>query len=260
MARVLLCSIATPGSGRGMARARTRQTKPKGIKGRIRRMPLKRGVAIEEAYNKIKDMIYSNQLAPGQKIIYNDLAKKLEISVTPLIHALNRLEASDFVSYIPNKGYFLNEITVEEARHLYEVREALEVHALPQIIEKIKQSDIDNIKNSSKKYKHLEQVAADRDLFVADAQFHVQLVEISGNNILHRMLKEIFEKLYLKYPPQYMNTTRLQEIASEHKSLLESLARRDIVAAKAITKFHISQGRDRIINSLLKKQNGALTV
>ena len=92
-------------------------------------MPMKRGVVIEEAYNKIKEMIYSNQLAPGQKIIYTDLAKRLKISVTPLIHALNRLEASDFVSYIPNKGYFLNEITVEEASQLYEVREALELHA-----------------------------------------------------------------------------------------------------------------------------------
>lgn len=218
-------------------------------------MPIKRGVAIEEAYNKIKDMIYSNQLAPGQKIIYNDLAKKLKISVTPLIHALNRLEASDFVSYVPNKGYFLNEITVEEACQLYEVREALEIHALPKVMENIKQADIDAIKNSSQKYKHLEQVAADRDLFLADAQFHVELVRISGNNILYKMLKEIFEKLYLKYPPQYMNTARLREIASEHKSLLEALTRRDMVAATAITKYHIAQGRNRIINSLQKRQS-----
>jgi len=223
-------------------------------------MPLKRGVVIEEAYNKIKDMIYSNQLAPGQKIIYNDLAKKLNISVTPLIHALNRLEASDFVSYFPNKGYFLNEITVEEAVQLYEVREALEIHALPKIIENIEQADIDNIIKTSKKYKHLEQVAADRNLFLADAQFHVQLVKISGNKILHKMLMEIFEKLYLKYPPQYMNTARLQEIASEHRSLLESLARRDIVAAMAITRFHIAQGRKRIINSLQIKQKGTLSL
>lgn len=217
-------------------------------------MPIRRGVVIEEAYNKIKEMIYSNQLAPGQKIIYNNLAKKLKISATPLIHALNRLEASDFVRYIPNKGYFLNEITVEEASQLYEVREALELHVLPKIIENIEQRHIDDIKRASKKYRHLGQVAANRDLFLADAQFHLQLVEISGNYILHKMLKEIFEKLYLKYPPQYMDTARLKEIASEHRSLLESLARRDIVAAIAITKFHIAQGRDRIISTLRSKQ------
>lgn len=223
-------------------------------------MPIKRGVAIEEAYNKIKEMIYSTQLAPGQKIIYTDLAKKLKISVTPLIHALNKLQASDFVSYIPNKGYFLNEITVEEASQLYEVREALEIHALPKIIEKIEQADIDKIKNTSKKYKDQGQVtvAADRDLFLADARFHLQLVEIAGNDILCRSLKEIFEKLYLKYPPQYMDTARLKEIASEHRSLLASMARRDIVAATAITKFHIAQGRDRIIGTLRSKQKEVL--
>lgn len=223
-------------------------------------MPIKRGVVIEEAYNKIKEMIYSNQLAPGQKIIYTGLAKKLQMSITPLIHALNRLEASDFVSYVPNKGYFLNEITVEEATQLYEVREALELHALPKVIEHIEQAHIDQIKRESKKYRHLEQAPAKRDLFLADAQFHLHLVKISGNDILHRMLKEIFEKLYLKYPPQYMDTARLKEIASEHRSLLQSLARRDIVAATAITKLHIAQGRERILGSLLKKQKGTLYV
>jgi len=223
-------------------------------------MPIKRGVAIEDAYNKIKGMIYSNQLAPGQKIIYNDLAKKLKIGVTPLIHALNRLEASDFVSYIPNKGYFLNEITIDEAYQLYEVREALEIYALPKVIENIEQINIDKIKNASKKYRNLGQVtvAADRDLFLADAQFHLQLVEISGNDILYKLLKEIFEKLYLKYPPQYMDTARLKKIASEHRSLLESMARRDIVAATAITKYHIAQGRDRIIGTLRSKQKEIL--
>ncbi|MCF8043855.1 MAG: GntR family transcriptional regulator [Desulfarculaceae bacterium] len=223
-------------------------------------MPMKRGVVIQEAYDKIKEMIYSNQLAPGQKIVYTDLAKKLKISATPLIHALNRLEASDFVSYIPNKGYFLNEITLEEATQLYEVREALELHALPKVIEKIEQTHIDQIKKESKNYRHLEQASAERDLFLADAQFHLYLVKISGNDMLHRMLKEIFEKLYLKYPPQYMDTARLKEIASEHRSLLQSLARRDIVAAMAITKLHIAQGRERILGSLLKKKKDTLYV
>ncbi|MCF8065977.1 MAG: GntR family transcriptional regulator [Desulfarculaceae bacterium] len=223
-------------------------------------MPMKRGVVIQEAYDKIKEMIYSNQLAPGQKIVYTDLAKKLKISATPLIHALNRLEASDFVSYIPNKGYFLNEITLEEATQLYEVREALELHALPKVIEKIEQTHIDQIKKESKNYRHLEQASAERDLFLADAQFHLYLVKISGYDMLHRMLKEIFEKLYLKYPPQYMDTARLKEIASEHRSLLQSLARRDIVAAMAITKLHIAQGRERILGSLLKKKKDTLYV
>ncbi|MBU4567056.1 MAG: GntR family transcriptional regulator [Desulfarculus sp.] len=223
-------------------------------------MPFKRGVVIEEAYNKIKEMIYSNQLAPGQKIIYTDLAKKLQMSVTPLIHALNRLEASDFVSYVPNKGYFLNEITVDEATQLYEVREALELHALPKVIENIAQAHLDQIKKASKKYRHLGQVPADRDLFLADARFHLQLVKISGNDILHRMLKEIFEKLYLKYPPQYMDTARLKEIASEHRSLLQALARRDTVAAAAITKLHIAQGRERILGSLRIRQQEMLSL
>ena len=35
----------------------------------------KRGIVLEEAYQQIKRMFYLNELVPGQKLVYNDLAK-----------------------------------------------------------------------------------------------------------------------------------------------------------------------------------------
>jgi len=94
----------------------------------------KKGMTIDEVYQRIKEMIYYNQLAPGQKIIYNDLANRLKISATPVIQALKRLETSRIVNYIPNKGYFVGEITEIEARQLYQAREALETYIIPLVI------------------------------------------------------------------------------------------------------------------------------
>lgn len=105
--------------------------------GKSKKAGSRKGVAIEEAYQRIKEMLYLNQLAPGQKIHGEDMSRRLNISVTPVIQALNRLEASGLVEYVPNKGYFLGEINEQEAKELYEAREALELYIIPKVVENI---------------------------------------------------------------------------------------------------------------------------
>ena len=68
-------------------------------KSKSRKENSRKGVAIEEAHQRIKEMLYLNQLAPGQKIHYNDMSRRLNISVTPVIQALNRLEASGRLNF-----------------------------------------------------------------------------------------------------------------------------------------------------------------
>lgn len=57
---------------------------------------------IEEAYNKIKQMIFQQTLVSGQRLIYQDLSKILNMSRTPIINALNRLEQEGFAVSPPD--------------------------------------------------------------------------------------------------------------------------------------------------------------
>ena len=104
------------------------------------------GLILDNIYQKIKEMLYSNQLVPGQKIIYGDIAKKLNTSVTPVVQTLKRLEASGTVKYIPNKGYFVGEVSATEIKELYEAREALELYVLPNILENTTPSLIESLR------------------------------------------------------------------------------------------------------------------
>ncbi|MEW5913956.1 MAG: GntR family transcriptional regulator [Thermodesulfobacteriota bacterium] len=217
----------------------------------------RRGIAIEEAYQKIKKMLYMNQLAPGQKIIYNDLGKRLNISVTPVIQALNRLEASGFVNYTPNKGYFVAEITVQEAVQLYEAREALEVFIVPKVIENLTAKNLQEIKEAFGRHRTEQDNVLGRRLILLDAQFHLKIAGFSGNEVICRMLQEIFEKLYLKYRPEYLHQDRVKEIAREHRMVLEALQRRDVEGAVATIRSHVISGRTRVIDSLIAQQDSA---
>jgi DNA-binding GntR family transcriptional regulator len=54
---------------------------------------------IEEAYRKIKQMIFEQKLVPGQRLVNKDLGQLLNMSRTPIINALNRLVQDGFVGF-----------------------------------------------------------------------------------------------------------------------------------------------------------------
>ncbi|MBM4326414.1 MAG: GntR family transcriptional regulator [Deltaproteobacteria bacterium] len=216
--------------------------------------PPKRGAAIEETFQKIRNMLYSSLLAPGQKIIYTDLARRLNVSVTPVIQALNRLKASGFVTYAPNKGYFVSEITEQEALQLYEAREALEIYIIPRIVENLNPRVVSQFKKTFKKHSMESENLIGRRLILVDAHFHLKIAEFAANEVIYTMLEEIFEKLYLKYRPEYFSNEQILGIVQEHRALLDALSRGEAQEAIAATRRHIASGRARVINSLRIRQ------
>jgi DNA-binding GntR family transcriptional regulator len=89
---------------------------------------------IEDAYKKIKQMIFEQKVAPGQRLVYEDLGELLHMSRTPVINALNRLEQEGFVASESFRGFYVRPIDPQEVWDAFGVREALEVYAVEQAI------------------------------------------------------------------------------------------------------------------------------
>lgn len=210
-----------------------------------------RGATIEDAYNKIKNMIYLNKLAPSQKIVCKDLADQLNISITPVVQALNRLEASGLVDYIPNRGYFMAEITIEEANQLYEAREALELYIVPAVVANMTKDIVRNTRADFKKVSEETKGGHNTRKFIfVDAQFHLTLADYSNNEVICRMLRDVFEKIYLKYRPEYLDTPRIEEIEVEHRQIMSALLNQDVKAVRAAIRGHIKTSKERVTHML----------
>ena len=87
-----------------------------------------------KAYLGICQMLFNNELHPGQKIANKDLAQRLGVSTTPVIHALKLLEVKGITRRETNRGYFINTITVQEVEEIFDARIALEVSLLPKTV------------------------------------------------------------------------------------------------------------------------------
>lgn len=85
---------------------------------------------IEEAYRKIKEMIFEQKFASGQRLVSKDLVDTLNMSRTPIINALNRLVQDGFVGFEGFRGFYIRPIDHQEVWDAFGVREALEAYTV----------------------------------------------------------------------------------------------------------------------------------
>jgi len=69
---------------------------------------------LDEAYQKLKEMIFRQNIIPGQKLIARDLCDILNMSRTPVINALYMLEREGFVVSVPYRGFYVKPVDIQE--------------------------------------------------------------------------------------------------------------------------------------------------
>jgi DNA-binding GntR family transcriptional regulator len=113
-----------------------------------------------QVYEYLRNQLKDGHLTPGMFVSINQIMKNLGLSRTPLRDALLQLQTEGFVTFLPQRGIRINELTQQDIEDMYEMLGALDSRVLlsvyPQIgsaeIEKMKklnQKMVENISNSN---------------------------------------------------------------------------------------------------------------
>ena len=144
---------------------------------------------IEWAYLKLKEMIFQQTVVSGQKLIYKDLCETLDISRTPIINALTRLEQEGYVKSESFRGFYVKPIDAKEIEDKFGVREALEVYAIGIAIPKVNNDDLEILERMTEDHRNYNPAAYDKKKLYQDSCIHLQIAKITGNENLFKILK-----------------------------------------------------------------------
>lgn len=97
--------------------------------------------AVSEA---LRLAIGSGEFAPGFQLRQDELAERFGTSRIPVREALRQLEAEGFVTFLPNRGAVVSDLSIDEVVELLEIRIALECHALRLAIPAMGDIDLDD--------------------------------------------------------------------------------------------------------------------
>ena len=95
---------------------------------------LKKIIFKDEVKKILLEHILTGNIKPGERISLPTIAKELELSVTPIREALTQLSETGIVTYIANRGFFVIELSIREAKEIYDLMAVLEGNAVKKII------------------------------------------------------------------------------------------------------------------------------
>ncbi|MCP4023436.1 MAG: GntR family transcriptional regulator [Desulfobacteraceae bacterium] len=210
----------------------------------------------QEAYMGIRRLFFLNEIIPGQKISYRDLSERLGMSTTPIIQALKRLEFQGLVRHVPNRGYYTEEISLEEITQIYDFRELIEISLLEKTIARITKQGQKKLKTALNNHLNAVRDIYLRERLLKDMEFHLVLAELSGCTIQINTLKHLFDLLYLKYRGNILFVTPMDTVDSEHIQLYGRVEKKDFEGAAKVLSKHISNVKKHALISIEKINQG----
>ena len=195
---------------------------------------------VEQVRDALLEEIASGKLAPGDRIIQEQLAQALGVSRQPVQQALALLRNQGVLHDAPGRGLIVVPLDPEHVQHMYDMRAVIEGLACRRAAE-----------NNATKAARLGPALLEQGrkavasgsvakMIAADIKFHEFIYSLSGNPLVGPALAT-----HLTYTQRVMGEVLIsdekpRDIWQQHSEILDAIASGDGVRAEALVREHIT--------------------
>jgi len=185
-----------------------------------------RAKAMEQALERLRALIVTGELSPGEQIRQQEMADQLGFSRVPLREALNVLADQGLLLHRPHQGYFVAKRAPSELAQIRRMLQLLE----DELLEAMEWPDTAVLKDLKKLNQEMRKLAAAAEwmpLMRKNREFHFRIFALSPHRIIldeiHRLwaLGEPFIALRMSSPEARLRTV------DEHDEIIRTLEKRD---------------------------------
>jgi len=201
----------------------------------------------EQVYQDLLTRILSPDLAPGERITIDAMARSLGVSQTPIREALHRLDNEGLVVRTHLSGYRVAEpMSREEFEELIDMRLLLEPAIARRAAERIEPDALAGLREVNGKMvtPAAEGQGSGYAAFARlDAELHDRIAQAAGNRVMRAALIRLHTHVQL-FRLNY--TVQITSLAiGEHDAVLDALGARDPDAASYAMRTHILASAER---------------
>ncbi|ESQ26146.1 MAG: Transcriptional regulator [uncultured Acidilobus sp. OSP8] len=187
-------------------------------------------------YEMLKRDILSRKFEPKDKLSETTLAKMYNVSRTPVREALHKLEKEGLVVKLSD-GYHVSFLTKEQILKIFEVRAVLEALAAEKAAENRDPELLRRLREAAEKFKGSDK-GNPLALAQANSEFHDVIAEMSGNEYLKDILKDLRNKLAIVRVDLFASSSRVEQEIEEHWRIYEAIEKGDPQAAREAALRH----------------------
>lgn len=189
-------------------------------------------------YHTLRDAIMHVRLEPGERLVIDEIAKRLEVSPIPVREALQLLQSERLVEHKAHIGAVVSPITPDSTREIFALLEALENATFRLAVEHVTDADI---KELGRLIERMEAVADHQEKWSElNLRFHRACAEIARMPRALEMLARVSGEWERLRRHCYLHAGRPDIAAAhrEHRALVEALAARDLPLLENLVREH----------------------
>jgi DNA-binding GntR family transcriptional regulator len=207
-----------------------------------------------QVYQDIKSRIFRSELALGQRVHVDEIARMLDVSPSPVKEALKQLEADGLIEIRARKQTLVREFTSQDVQDIYQVRDMIEPAAAVAAIQRGAIDDallarlsetLERLEEASRGASFADPAAA----LAADGDFHRLIVGAAGNKALNAIHSSLTDQSHL-IRIFSTRSPRARDTLDEHRRIFDALERRDEDAAAAASSQHLRSANADVLRAV----------
>jgi DNA-binding GntR family transcriptional regulator len=200
--------------------------------------PIQAASVVSLAYDRIRTLILSGDVAPGTRLGQVDLADRLGVSRTPVREALRRLTGEGLVDFEDQRGFRVAALALDDVVRRLEVRLLLEPGAARMAAERATGEDVGALEEAIVRERKARTAL---DIHDASRDFHVRVAQATQNPEMVTTLEGLWlVEVGRRLLSRRQAAPRWQDAdVEEHEAILAAIRSGDGDAAAALMDEHI---------------------
>lgn len=187
----------------------------------------------------IREQILSREIAGGEPLRQDAIAKSFGASIIPVREALRQLEAEGLVELHPRRGAVATELTLAKALEWIDLRRLIETDLIGQAIDRITAEDLAVAEQLLADFESaLDRHHAIDSWSESNWEFHSALYRPANRPETMKLLSTLHSKCDRYVRLQLLTGDHVQRAKDEHHELVELCRKRDKRGAKALMRMH----------------------
>jgi DNA-binding GntR family transcriptional regulator len=214
---------------------------------------LKRQRATDEVYAALRQSILGHLFKPGERLLVDEIAAKLGVSLTPVRHAIQQLSAEGLIEVRPRSGTYVASLTARDVEETSDLRCALECLAGEKAATRVTDAELAQFRALLDLLAQPIHTDEDRRTHEDNnTKLHRLLIDCSGN----KRLAEAYENLHAHLVISRAHSRdaywaeRLALEQAEHEEIVAALEARDVPRLTQALRTHILRGRQSMSERL----------
>jgi DNA-binding GntR family transcriptional regulator len=204
---------------------------------------------LDEVLSTLQEDIVLGRLAPGARLVEEDLALRLHTKRHVLRQAFVELERFGLIERKRNRGASVRQLTPEDVAQIYAVREILERAAAAQIPLPLPSAKLHIIEAAQRRHDTAVREGDAKAVFRANFDFHTSLFAACGNPYLAAAIDDFRKKTHVVWSYAIVKDEYFRNARAEHRTMLKAIRNGDRDMLIELCARHLDISRNAYIET-----------